>query len=175
MDAGSGRSKQGRVTGCLNIEAVDERGGATHIGNGWPRQVHVRGIGRDDRHNHASRRLTRLDLWLQKKRREYAILPLLIGGFAAGANGPLFHRLELLPSRQSSIRVPRHRRCMRGDINTYEVDGHPWVSFYVHPLQRDDVSVVLCSAPLRDRRWVTNSGGYARAALRHLDESQSRR
>ena len=45
------------------------------------------------------------------------------------------------------------------DINTYEVGGHPWVSFCVHPLQRDDVSVVLCSAPLRDRRWVTNSGG----------------
>ena len=45
------------------------------------------------------------------------------------------------------------------DINTYEVDGRPWVSFCVHPLQRDDVSVVLCSAPLRDRRWVTNSGG----------------
>ena len=32
------------------------------------------------------------------------------------------------------------------DINTYEVDGRPWVSFCVHPLQRDDVSVVLCSA-----------------------------
>ena len=39
--------------------------------------------------------MTRLDLWLQKKRREYAILPLLIGGFAAGANGPLFHVLIL--------------------------------------------------------------------------------
>lgn len=45
------------------------------------------------------------------------------------------------------------------DINTYEVDGRPWVSFCVHPLQRDDVSVVYCSAPLCDRRWVTNSGG----------------
>ena len=45
------------------------------------------------------------------------------------------------------------------DINTYEVDGRPWVSFYVYPLQRDDVSVVLCTAPLCDRRWVTNSGG----------------
>ena len=45
------------------------------------------------------------------------------------------------------------------DINTYEVDGRPWVSFYVYPLQRDNVSVVHCSAPLCDRRWVTNSGG----------------
>ena len=45
------------------------------------------------------------------------------------------------------------------DINTYEVDGRPWVSFYVYPLQRDDVSVVLCTAPLSDQRWVTNSGG----------------
>ena len=45
------------------------------------------------------------------------------------------------------------------DIDAYEVDGRPWVSFCVHPLQRDDVSVVYCSAPLCDRRWVTNSGG----------------
>ena len=45
------------------------------------------------------------------------------------------------------------------DIDAYEVDGRPWVSFCVHPLQRDNVSVVLCSAPLCDQRWVTNSGG----------------
>ena len=45
------------------------------------------------------------------------------------------------------------------DIDAYEVDGRPWVRFYVHPLQRDDVTVVFCTAPLRDRRWVTNSGG----------------
>lgn len=45
------------------------------------------------------------------------------------------------------------------DIDSYEVDGRPWVSFCVHPLQRDNVSVVYCSAPLCDRRWVTNSGG----------------
>ena len=45
------------------------------------------------------------------------------------------------------------------DIDSYEVDGRPWVSFYVYPLQLDDISVVLCTAPLSDRRWVTNSGG----------------
>ncbi len=45
------------------------------------------------------------------------------------------------------------------DLDAYEVDGRPWVRFCVHPLHRADGSVARCSAPLCDRRWVTNSGG----------------
>lgn len=45
------------------------------------------------------------------------------------------------------------------DIEPYEISGRPWVRFRAHPLQHDDMTVVLCAASLSDRRWVTNPGG----------------
>ena len=45
------------------------------------------------------------------------------------------------------------------DQEIVELDGSPWVRFHAHPIQNDDDYVVHCTAPLADRRWVTNSGG----------------
>ena len=44
-------------------------------------------------------------------------------------------------------------------IEPHEIEGQPWVRFHTHPIQNDDVSVVLCAAPLTARRLVMNSGG----------------
>ena len=44
----------------------------------------------------------------------------------------------------------------------FEVDAgeeHDWISFTVHPHQRDDDEAVRCRAPLIDRRRVTSSSG----------------
>lgn len=45
------------------------------------------------------------------------------------------------------------------DQEFYEVDELPWVRFCAHPLEHDDDTVVRCTAPITDYRWVTNSGG----------------
>lgn len=37
--------------------------------------------------------------------------------------------------------------------------GERWVRFEVHPLQRNDAVIVSLKCPVKDRRWVTNSGG----------------
>lgn len=39
-------------------------------------------------------------------------------------------------------------------------DGH-WVSFELHPLQRNNAVVVPCTAPVVDRREIRSSSGHA--------------
>ncbi len=39
--------------------------------------------------------------------------------------------------------------------------GNRWVSFEVHPLQKDRTTVLRCEAEVIDRRVVKNSGGYS--------------
>jgi len=36
----------------------------------------------------------------------------------------------------------------------------PKVRFYIHPLQRRSRPVIKCVAPLKEMRWVTDSGGH---------------
>ena len=45
------------------------------------------------------------------------------------------------------------------DLSLRTVDGRQWIRFRVHPMQRDEVTSVVCEAPLSDQRWVTNSSG----------------
>jgi len=45
------------------------------------------------------------------------------------------------------------------DIRTFRKDGQIYVSFKIHPLQRNDKVAVKCTAPLKDKRVVTSSNG----------------
>jgi len=45
------------------------------------------------------------------------------------------------------------------DITPFEENGVNFVAFNIHPLQGNDEVSIACTAPLVDRRKVTNSGG----------------
>ncbi|MDW6001647.1 ATP-dependent zinc protease family protein [Vibrio mangrovi] len=45
-------------------------------------------------------------------------------------------------------------------IKAFTKDGLQWVRFWLHPRQKDDSEVIICEAPVIDRRIVRNSGGY---------------
>ncbi len=46
------------------------------------------------------------------------------------------------------------------ELDTFEEAGEAWVRFRIHPLQyRDDIELT-CTAPIVDRRVVTDSGGH---------------
>ncbi len=49
------------------------------------------------------------------------------------------------------------------NIHRFSRDGADWVSFRVHPLQRDRRTVVRCEAPLVDHRGVKSSSGATEA------------
>lgn len=46
------------------------------------------------------------------------------------------------------------------ELRSLTVDGRDKVEFRVHPLQRDDATIVTCVADVLDRRVVTDSGGH---------------
>ena len=46
------------------------------------------------------------------------------------------------------------------DIKVVRRGGVPFVKFKVHPIQKNKDIVVACSAPMVDRRIVTDSGGH---------------
>lgn len=47
------------------------------------------------------------------------------------------------------------------EVRRIRQDGEPWVSFKVHPVQRDARHTVVARAPLVDERWVRSSSGKA--------------
>ena len=47
------------------------------------------------------------------------------------------------------------------NIQAFKKDGAPWVSFEVHPLQKNRKVVVRCEAPIVDRRIVKSSSGIS--------------
>ncbi len=57
-------------------------------------------------------------------------------------------------------------------IEPYHENGVGLVRFWVHPLQRNDDLVRACSAPIKDERMVSDSGGHKE--LRYIIETQIR-
>ncbi len=46
------------------------------------------------------------------------------------------------------------------EVEEYEQSGVLMVRFGIHPIQRRTDVEILCSAPVVDRRWVSDSGGH---------------
>ena len=46
------------------------------------------------------------------------------------------------------------------ELETFTEDGKERVEFRIHPLQRDDATIVTCVADVVDQRVVTDSGGH---------------
>ncbi|MEZ5334730.1 MAG: RimK/LysX family protein [Methanolobus sp.] len=46
------------------------------------------------------------------------------------------------------------------DIEHYTENGTDMLRFLIHPIQKNQDFVVECTAPLKDRRQVTDSGGH---------------
>ncbi len=45
-------------------------------------------------------------------------------------------------------------------VEPYRKNGAQWVRFCIHPWQRNKDIVVECSAPVKDRRVISDSGGH---------------
>lgn len=55
------------------------------------------------------------------------------------------------------------------DIEPITKNGDPWVRFSIHPLQHSDEQVVVCEAPIKDFRSITDSGGHK--SMRYIIET----
>jgi hypothetical protein len=55
-------------------------------------------------------------------------------------------------------------------VETVERDGVERVQFKIHPRQRRTDIEVVCEAPIKDRRWVSDSGGHRE--MRYVIETE---
>ncbi len=46
------------------------------------------------------------------------------------------------------------------ELKTFTEDGCERVEFRIHPMQKDDDTIVTCTADILDKRIVTDSGGH---------------
>lgn len=46
------------------------------------------------------------------------------------------------------------------EVRTFVRDSQLWVGFSLHPQQKNTDQVLVCEAPVKDRRQVTDSGGH---------------
>ncbi len=46
-------------------------------------------------------------------------------------------------------------------MESFERDNEEWVRFWLHPEQYNLDQIIVCEAPLHDRRMVTDSGGHS--------------
>lgn len=66
-----------------------------------------------------------------------------------------------LPVIKAKIDTGAKTSCLHAfNIKTFKKDGKRHVKFAIHPLQNNKRMVKVCSAPVIDYRYVTNSGGF---------------
>lgn len=46
------------------------------------------------------------------------------------------------------------------DVKPHQEDGTYRVQFKIHPIQKDDTTIINCEADVYDERWITDSGGH---------------
>ena len=51
------------------------------------------------------------------------------------------------------------------ELNTYSRNGRDRVEFRIHPLQKDEDTILTCVADILDKRIVTDSGGHKEERL----------
>lgn len=55
-------------------------------------------------------------------------------------------------------------------LDPYRKGGQRWVMFAIHPEQKHTDTIIECHAPIKDRRFVSDSGGHKQR--RYVIESQ---
>lgn len=55
-------------------------------------------------------------------------------------------------------------------LDPYRKGGQRWIMFAIHPEQKHTDTIIECHAPIKDRRFVSDSGGHKQR--RYVIESQ---
>ena len=66
-----------------------------------------------------------------------------------------------IPAIKAKVDTGAKTSCLHTfSIEPYTENGIPYVRFMVHPLQKNDNVVLECTAPIKDEREVSDSGGH---------------
>ncbi len=66
-----------------------------------------------------------------------------------------------LPAVKAKVDTGAKTSCLHAyNIQTFVQCKKMWIRFDIHPIQKDKECVVTCTAPVVDRRYVSDSGGH---------------